>query len=161
MRTSIITLLLHICWIPSIGQAKEIRQVLKNNIPNEDYIYDIKDKEKTTYIIRYLGEFKAANKTRKFANLTIMSFPYGSRKRHTHGILTVYDSTNQFIGAYDVSDPQALPDHIKGTTLVFTPYDGCTATTVIDFKNGLTEDIFIRCTKRGGDIYSLSTFIKY
>ena len=88
------------------------------------------------------------------------SFFVNGDKNNCHGAsaIKLYDLENNFYGQYSVGMPDDLPDAIKGNDLIFLKdNDECDQRKnyVIKLEKKLPEEIFIPCTKNGGDLYPL------
>jgi len=123
-------------------------QTVESSSKNDDY---------SKIKITYLGIATIRNKQR-FKILT-RHFVWGPN-RHTSGTILIFTNKNQFAGKYYLSDGRYLPEKLKNNKLVFTNRykSDCDSqlVTIIDLKNGLPKNIFLKCQGEFGDLYSFS-----
>ncbi len=135
-------------------------KALKENTIGKKYIYDFTHKKACNKSeIKYLG-IARDNNNKQFKILTSF-FVFSTSEDMCHGTscIKIYDIKNQYIGEYYVGDYENLPDYLKNNKLLYSENSkGCNLrkTRVIDLSKGLPKEFFIRCTKKGGDIYSFS-----
>lgn len=144
----------------ALGQNEICARVLKKNKVGKVYSFDSSSRKDgfDKIYIAYLGCIK----TSKGEGIKILSWSrIWGVNRHTSGVIYIYDSTNKYIGKYNLGSSGDLPSKIENTSLVFINKNkiGCDSTLVtkIDFSKGVPEEIFLKCKGSSGDIYSLST----
>ena len=143
----------------STGQTNDnsIRQkVLKSNLANKTFIFGKwTEKGGTETHLTYLGKVKTKDgKTFKIMNSIWF---WGLSHRATSRIL-IFNQNNKYYGNYGLGMTYEIPDKLENGKLFFT-YDkkdncNCNAITVLNLKNGLPNEIFIKC-KDLGEFYSL------
>lgn len=102
--------------------------------------------------LTYLGTLSENGVEYKILN---SSWIWGMSKRATNRIL-IYTIENQYIGNYYVTEKCDLPSTIENNKLIFERgiCDSCEdKETIIEFENGIPEQIFIDCKGKYGDIY--------
>lgn len=109
------------------------------------------------YIIVYLGDIKTSDgKQLKFLKKVVLTGPYEDSKRGGCTV-DIYDDSNEKIGHYYVGGIGDGPQKIENDNLVFSyNNDRCDQTTKISFKDSIPGQIFISCTKGGGDVFTFS-----
>ncbi|MEQ1732811.1 MAG: hypothetical protein ABL940_04010 [Bacteroidia bacterium] len=132
--------------------------VLSENKIGQEYLFKVlSKKEVLEYHITYLGEI--ANKDVgkiKFLNFIVYFGLYEDSKR-ANGAVVLYSGKDKFLGLYGVGSAYSVPTKIEGSNLVFNYNDeNCNQTTVINFSDSIPKQIFINCTKDGGDLYSFT-----
>lgn len=130
--------------------------VLEENTPNQDFEFVKKGNNIDEQVIKYLGNIVTSEKdTLKILNTVHYSGIYEDSRRG-NGQVRIYDSNNQLIGFYNLGSALAIPNYISDKELIFKyKNDQCNQTTKISLKDSIPKQIFIQCTKDGGDIYSL------
>jgi len=69
----------------------------------------------------------------------------------------LYNKQDDFLGMYQAGSSYSLPNGIEKDKLVFNYKEGdCNQTTAISFLDSIPKQIFINCTKDGGDLYSFT-----
>ncbi|MGH2665340.1 hypothetical protein [Flavobacterium sp.] len=133
---------------------------LEKNVTGKNYVYDLakmKDCNKTK--IKYLGFIK----TKSGKQYKILTSFYVFRAASTcHGTsnIKVYDINNKYVGKYYVGMPEELPEKIiQNKILIWSKSKDCEMRKEfsVNLENGLSENIFIPCSKSGGYQYSFST----
>jgi len=111
--------------------------------------------EKT--FVKYLGSVETKG-GRTFKLLTC-SLVWGPN-RHTTGTIYVFNEKNQSVGKYHLGDGTDIPDSMKNGVLIFINNNryNCDPKLItrISLRNGLPQNIFIKCRGKYGDIYSFS-----
>lgn len=124
-----------------IGQEYIIKKSLKNEIEE--------------YHVNYLGKIKNV----KGINLKfITNVIYCGRNTDSpraSASLYIYDDKNQKLGLYGLGATWSLPNRIVENNIIFDYSDEhCNQKTSINFYDSIPNEIFIRCSDKGGDIYS-------
>lgn len=131
--------------------------VLSENIKGQEYFFRIKKKEIDEFKITYLGDIKTKNgDTLRFLNAVNYYGNYDDAK-HAKGYVFIYNTKGNYLGCYYVGGELGVPSTIEGTTLVFSyNNENCNQTTRISFIDSIPQQIFIKCTEKGGDFYSFT-----
>jgi hypothetical protein len=132
--------------------------VLNKNIENKTFIYGKwNEKDGTETHLTYLGKVKT-KKGKTFKIMTSIWY-WGKSHRATSRIL-VFNDQNQYYGNYCLGMTYEIPDKLENGNLIFKYNKGETcdkeSKTIIDFKNGLPNQIFIKCKNGMGDFYNLN-----
>lgn len=140
-------------------EKSEIK-ALKANIIDKEYIYDFTGKKGCNKSkIKYLG-IAHDNKKKQYKVLTsFFVFSTSVDMCHATSFIKIYDLKNNLIGQYYVGDDEYLPDCLKNNKLLYLKNSkGCNLrkTGIIDLNEGLPKQIFIPCTKEGGDIFTFN-----
>ncbi|MDN3692621.1 hypothetical protein QWZ06_10195 [Chryseobacterium tructae] len=108
--------------------------------------------------VKYLGNIiTSKHDTLKIVNSQNL-FGLSEQSKRGNGSVYIYDTQNKLIGIYFLGDYWGVPSKIEGQDLVFSyKNDFCNQTTKISLKDSIPKQIFIKCTKEGGDIYNLET----
>lgn len=132
--------------------------VLEQRIPNQDFGFTKKGKDIDEQVIKYLGNIITSKKdTLKILNSIHYTGIYEDSKRG-NGQVYIYNSLNKLLGFYNLGSASAVPNSIDNKDLIFKyDNDNCNQTTKISLKDSIPKQIFIQCTKEGGDIYNLET----
>jgi hypothetical protein len=131
--------------------------VLSENKIGQEYFFKITKKEVDEFTLTYLGNIKTAKgDTIKFLNAVNYFGQYEDSKR-ANGAVLLYNKQDDFLGMYQVGSLYSLPNGIEKDKLVFNYKEGdCNQTTAISFLDSIPKQIFINCTKDGGDLYSFT-----
>lgn len=131
--------------------------VLSENKIGQEYFFKLTKKEIDEFTLTYLGSIKTAKgDTLKFLNAVNYFGNYEDAK-HANGLVYIYNVQNKIIGNYYVGGALGIPTKIEGSNLVFNYNDeSCNQTTAISFLDSIPKQIFINCTKDGGDLYSFT-----
>lgn len=132
--------------------------VLSENKKGEEYFFKVpSSKGILEYKVTYLGNIKTLQGDYlKFLNNVVFAGLYEDSKRASCTV-NIYDTNNKKIGYYYVGGLIDAPQRVEGTNLVFNyNNDRCNQTTSINFKDSIPHQIFISCTKEGGDLYTFS-----
>lgn len=138
-------------------QEKCIKLVLSENKVGHEYAFNIPNAEIDEFILTYLGAISTTDKQSiKLLNVVQYSGQYQDAKRANASIY-LYDSQYNLIGLYSLGSSNSLPSHIEKNKLVFNyKNDECNQQTEIDFTDSIPSQIFVKCTSKGGDIYSFT-----
>ncbi|MBT2620286.1 hypothetical protein [Chryseobacterium sp. ISL-6] len=103
--------------------------------------------------MKYIGKIITSKKdTLKIINSQNL-FGLLEESKRGNGSVYIYNDKNQPIGAYFLGDYLAVPSKIENQNLVFSyNNDFCNQTTRISLKDSIPKEIFIQCSKKGGDI---------
>lgn len=124
------------------------------------YVYNLtgrKDCNKTR--VNYLGTVKT-RKGKRYKILTSFFVYSASATCHGTSSIKIFDMKNRYIGEYNVGMPDGLPDILKDNKLLYIKNSidcNLRRTGSINLRNGLPENIFIPCSKNGGDLYYFSS----
>jgi hypothetical protein len=138
------------------GKCEQL--VLSENKIGQEYLFKvISKKEILEYYITYLGEIENKSISKiKFLNCVVYTGLYEDSKRAS-GAVILYNSNNDFLGMYQIGGASAVPSKVEGSNLVFSYNDeSCDQTTSINFLDSIPKQIFINCSKDGGDLYSFT-----
>lgn len=129
---------------------------LSENKIGQEYQFSLVGKEIDEIHIKYLGNII----TSKHDTLRIVNsqnlFGLSKESKKGNGSVYIYDTQNKLIGIYFLGDYWGVPSKIEGQNLVFSyKNDFCNQTTRISLGDSIPKQIFIQCTKEGGDIYNL------
>lgn len=129
--------------------------VLEENNPNQNYLFSKKGNQIDEQEIKYLGTvINNKNDTLKIVNYVSYTGLYDDAKRGS-GELYIYNKKNEQIGFYYLGSATAVPNKIENNKfLVFEYNNFCNQTTRISLKDSIPKNIFIQCTKEGGDLYT-------
>ncbi|WP_080776609.1 hypothetical protein [Chryseobacterium phocaeense] len=132
--------------------------VLEQNTFNQDFGFTKKGKEIDEQVVTYLGNITTPKKdTLKILNSVHYTGIYEDSKRG-NGQVYIYTVHNKLLGFYNLGSADAVPSNIDDEGLIFKYNNGsCNQTTKISLKDSIPKQIFIQCTKEGGDIYNLET----
>ncbi len=136
---------------------KCMKIVLDENRVGQEYFFKIEEKNINEFKLTYLGYISTAKSdTIKFLN-AINYFGQYVDAKHAKGYVFLYNKMNENIGCYYVGGELSVPTKIEGSNLVFRYSDkNCNQTTAISFLDSIPNQIFINCTKDGGDLYSFT-----
>ncbi|SHF78797.1 hypothetical protein [Chryseobacterium sp. OV279] len=129
---------------------------LEQNTPNQDFGFIKKGKEIDEQVVKYLGSIiTSKNDTLKILNSIHYTGIYQDSKRG-NGQVYIYNSHNKLLGFYNLGSASAVPSSIDNKELIFKyNNENCNQTTKISLKDSIPNQIFVHCTKDGGDVYSL------
>lgn len=132
--------------------------VLEQNTPNQDFGFKKKGGNIDEQVVKYLGNIITPKKdTLKILNSIHYTGIYEDSKRG-NGQIYIYNSHNKLLGFYNLGSASAVPSSIDNNELIFKyNNENCNQTTKISLKDSIPKQIFIKCTKEGGDIYNLET----
>lgn len=132
--------------------------VLEENTPNQDFGFTKKGKEIDEQVVTYLGNIiTSKTDTLKILNYVHYTGIYEDSKRG-NGQVYIYNVNNKLLGFYNLGSADAVPRNIDDKELIFKyNNESCNQTTKISLKDSIPKQIFIQCTKEGGDIYNLET----
>ncbi|WP_336717480.1 hypothetical protein [Chryseobacterium mucoviscidosis] len=132
--------------------------VLEQNTINQDFGFTKKGKDIDEQVVKYLGNIITSKKdTLKILNSVHYTGIYEDSKRG-NGQVYIYNSHNKLLGFYNLGSASAVPNSIDNKELIFKyNNENCNQTTKISLKDSIPKQIFIQCTKEGGDIYNLET----
>lgn len=132
--------------------------VLEQRILNQDFGFTKKGKDIDEQVIKYLGNIITSKKdTLKILNSVHYTGVYEDSKRG-NGQVYIYNSLNKLLGFYNLGSASAVPNSIDNKGLIFKyDNDNCNQTTKISLRDSIPKQIFVQCTKEGGDIYNLET----
>ena len=110
------------------------------------------------YKITYLGIIKTSKgENLKFLNHVVFTGLYEDSKRASCTV-NIYNKDNEKIGYYYVGGVIDAPAKVAGDNLVFSyNNDRCDQTTAINFADSIPHQIFVSCTKEGGDLYTFTS----
>lgn len=130
--------------------------VLEQNITNQDFGFTKKGEDIDEQVVKYLGNIITSKKeTLKILNSVHYTGIYKDSKRG-NGQVYIYNSNNKLLGFYNLGSASSVPNSIDNKELVFKyKNENCNQTTRISLKDSIPKQIFIHCTKEGGDIYNL------
>lgn len=131
--------------------------VLSENKIGEEYFFKkISSKEILEYKIKYLGSIKTLEgDSLRFLINTVFTGLYEDSKRASCTV-NIYGNKNKKIGYYYVGGDIGAPQKVEGSNLIFSyNNDKCNQVTSINFKDSIPRQIFVSCTKEGGDFYTL------
>jgi hypothetical protein len=131
--------------------------VLSENKPYEEYVFKVMKKEIIELHATYLGSIKTVKgDTLKFLN-SINYFGLYEDSKRANGAVILYNEDDRFLGMYQVGNANSVAAKIEGTNLVFDYNNGnCNQITLISFKDSIPKQIFVNCTKEGGDLYTFT-----
>ena len=134
------------------------RLVLSENKIGQDYSFKISGKIIDEISITYLGETKTKqDKVLRFLNSTNFTGLYEDARRANSSIY-IYDGTGHKLGSYYVGSLNSLPNKIEDGRLIFLySNETCNQTTSISFTDSIPRQIFVSCTKNGGNLYTFQT----
>lgn len=167
-KYSILVLLVLICCDAPSKNTKNSKEddfyekcrklTLSENKIGQEYHFSIIGKQIDEIHVKYIGEIiTAKNDTLKIINSQNL-FGLLEESKRGNGSVYIYNAKNQPIGAYFLGDYLAVPSKIENQDLVFSyNNDFCNQTTRISLKDSIPKEIFIQCSKKGGDIYNLQT----
>ncbi|PIF47741.1 hypothetical protein CLU96_4810 [Chryseobacterium sp. 52] len=129
---------------------------LEQNVPNQDFGFIKKGKEIDEQVVKYLGSIiTSKNDTLKILNSIHYTGIYEDSKRG-NGQVYIYNSHNKLLGFYNLGSALAVPSSIDNKSLIFRyNNESCNQVTKISLKDSIPKQIFVQCTKEGGDIYNL------
>jgi hypothetical protein len=157
LTASALTLI--ILSLKTFGQVKDqnIRlQVLKHNIIGREFVF--KSKDNSTTQLTYLGFLHSKKGTPyKIMNSVWL---WGQAHRATSRIL-IFNKDYKYFGNYPLTMIDDLPSFIKDDNLVFTNKQSgsnCDTklTTCVNFKQGIPNKVFRKCSGNDGDIYTFN-----
>ncbi|MBX2925911.1 MAG: hypothetical protein KF746_27190 [Chitinophagaceae bacterium] len=132
--------------------------VLSENKIGEEYFFKAPtSKGILEYEVTYLGSISTSKgDSLKFLNNVVFTGLYEDSKRASCTV-NIYDTNNKKIGYYYVGGLIDAPQRVEGANLVFSYNNGrCNQTTAVNFKDSIPHQIFVSCTKEGGDVYTFS-----
>ncbi|WP_077415266.1 hypothetical protein [Chryseobacterium sp. JV274] len=132
--------------------------VLEQNALNQYFGFTKKGKEIDEQVVTYLGNIITSKKdTLKILNSVHYTGIYDDSKRGS-GKVYIYTVHNKLLGFYNLGSADAVPSNVENKELIFKyNNESCNQTTKISLKDSIPRQIFIQCTKEGGDIYNLET----
>ncbi|MDJ1500308.1 hypothetical protein [Xanthocytophaga agilis] len=131
--------------------------VLQENKIGIDYTFKArspKNESVDDYIITYLGSIQTINgDSLRFLKEIHFS---GSSELTQHGscVVTIYNSNQEKLGFYYVGGATDGPTRIERDKLIFDSREDCNLTTSISFRDSIPNQIFVRCTEKGGDLFT-------
>lgn len=134
-------------------QKIELEVLIKDKI-GKVFVYDlVKSENCNKSNVKYLG---IVNKEYKI----VTSFFVSGNKYNCRGrsAIRIYDLKNKYFGEYYIGMPEDLPDSLNDNKLFFSQKNSiCDKRKdfTISLENELPKEIFIPCTEKGGDFYSL------
>ncbi len=134
--------------------------VLNENNPNQDYNFDKKGKEIDQQVINYLGNVVTTKgDTLKIVSSINYTGLYEDSKKGG-GEIYIYSNKNIQIGYYYLGSALAVPTKLENNRDLLFDYnnDLCNQKTKISLKDSIPKNIFIQCTKEGGDLYNFKAF---
>ncbi|MBI3234272.1 MAG: hypothetical protein HYZ42_09565 [Bacteroidetes bacterium] len=104
--------------------------------------------------VTYLGKVKTRkNKELLFINNTVFTGLYEDSKKAST-VTCIYDDNYNKIGQYFVGGPMDAPNRIEKSKLIFDFNNSeCNQMTSIDFSDSIPHQIFVSCTKEGGNLW--------
>jgi hypothetical protein len=131
--------------------------VLSEDEIGQEYFFKINGKSIDDANISYLGTITTkSGKVLKFIKEINYSGAYENSK-HGNGQVFIYDKENKKLGVYYVGGSSDVPFKIEGSNLIFSyNNERCDETTVISFQDSIPKQIFVACTKEGGDLYTFT-----
>ncbi|VXC03096.1 conserved hypothetical protein [Flavobacterium sp. 9AF] len=130
--------------------------VLSEDKIGQEYLFRILlENQFIEYKISYIGQIENNQKGKiKFLFLTTFSGLNEDSKRANSRLIIYKSSNNDKIGYYYLGGIYKDSIEISDNTLIL-PKSGenCNLTTEISFKDSIPDEIFINCTKSGGDFY--------
>lgn len=132
--------------------------VLEQNSTNQDFGFIKKGKDIDEQVVKYLGNvITSKRETLKILTSVHYTGIYEDSKRGS-GQVYIYNSQNKLLGFYNLGSASAIPSSVDNNGLIFKyNNENCNQTTKISLKNNIPKQIFVQCTKDGGDIYNLET----
>lgn len=129
----------------------------EGRIGEEYYFKEPSSKGILEYKVKYLGCIKTSQgHNLKFLNNIVLSGLNEDSKRASCSV-DIYDNSDNKIGYYYVGGAIDAPEKIEGGKLVFNyNNDRCNQFTAISFVDSIPNQIFVSCSKEGGDIYTFS-----
>jgi hypothetical protein len=129
---------------------------LEQNTPNQYFGFIKKGKEIDEQVIKYLGNIiTSKNDTLKILNSIHYTGIYEDSKRG-NGKVYIYNFHNKLLGLYNLGSALAIPSEIDNKGLIFKyNNETCNQVTKISLKDSIPKQIFVQCTKEGGDMYNL------
>lgn len=102
------------------------------------------------YTITYLGNINSKVGMIHFLNIVSIS----GQSHRGNGSFALYNSSLHRLGQYYVGGVSDVPSRIEKDNLIFEYNDTrCNQNTSINFSDSIPRQIFIACTKDGGDLY--------
>jgi hypothetical protein len=134
------------------------QQVLEKNIVDSLFVFGKWNSEGTDEThLKYLG--KVLTKDGQVLKIMNSCWLWGLSKRATNRIL-IFKEKNQPLGNYSGLLMYELPTRLVKGKLIFTNTDkeecDINLKTTIDFRNGIPEQIFIKCKGDYGNLYTFS-----
>lgn len=139
-------------------ESKINKLVLSENKIGQDFFFKAPvSKGVLEYKITYLGTITTSRgENLLFLNNVVFSGLSEDSKRASCTV-NIYDSNKEKIGYYYVGGVIDAPQRVEGSGLVFNyNNERCNQSTVINFKDSIPHQIFVSCTKDGGDLYTFS-----
>ena len=130
--------------------------VLSENKIGQEYFFKILLRDQVLeYKIVYLGDIENNKEGNlKFIVSTIYSGNYEDSKRANSRVF-IYTKNNDKKGYYYIGGVLKAPLEIKESDLYLPIQNSnCDESTMISFKDSIPKEIFINCTKAGGDFYN-------
>lgn len=125
-----------------------------------EYVYDLTGIDGCNKSrIKYLGIVNISHEKKYKILTTFLVSRAGSDNCHGASAIEIYTLENKIVGKYHLGMPDDLPDELKGNKLIYlTNSQDCNfrKERSIDLGYGLPQSLFIKCSEKGGDIYSFS-----
>lgn len=136
---------------------REVEKILNKNQIGKTFFIHAPDSIKAggilEYKITYLGSIQIKGENIRFVSITSYAGNDEDSKRASSTI-TLFNG-NKRIGYYYVGGAFDSLPQILNTNLMIK-YADCSQTTTISFKDNIPQEIYVRCTEDGGDLYSFS-----
>jgi len=131
--------------------------VLGENHEGQEYFFSRKVEGVDEIIITYLGNIITAQKdTLKVVNSVNFSGQLKDARRGS-GNVFIYDNKNERIGFYYVGAAGGIPSKVENGSLIFSySNESCNQSTAVSLCDSIPQQIFIKCTEKGGDLYSFT-----
>ena len=125
------------------------QKVYQINIP-KDLLDRLDEGDLWKIDMYYLGELSSSK-----LKVLFESAVYGYSQYSPHGRqkLLIYNNQNKLLGHYRMSMME-IPEIVSGDSIRFNSSSDCNIITTLSFKDIIPSEIFVRCTEKGGDIYS-------
>lgn len=139
-------------------EGKINKLVLGENKVGQDFFFKAPvSKGVLEYKVTYLGKIKNSRRgDLLFLNNVVFTGLNEDSKRASCTV-NIYDGNKNIIGYYYVGGVIDAPQKVEGSDLVFYyNNERCNQSTLINFKDSIPRQIFISCTKEGGDVYTFA-----
>ncbi|WP_150114751.1 hypothetical protein [Chryseobacterium sp. IHB B 17019] len=131
--------------------------VLSENKIGKKYFFSRLGKNVDEATVEYLGQIYTSNNgILKIVNMqNIVGYPQSKRG---NSYFFIYDNNDNLLGSYYVGSLWGVPKFIdsKGYLIFNYNNESCDQSTKINLKDSIPKNIYIKCSKDGGDFYTLS-----
>lgn len=131
--------------------------VLSEKQIGQEYFFSRKVQGVDEISILYLGDIITTQKDTLHILNSINYSGQLSDAKHGNGNVFIYQGVSKKIGYYYVGSAFSVPSKIENGSLIFSyANELCNQSTVVSLKDSIPKQIFINCTSKGGDLYTLS-----